>query len=634
MPHGKWRGHMKWKESLSILFTISFLLLLTAARCPWSPEETCDDPPTTPCNPSPSDGATDRPLSSNLSWGCGDSQCDLSVTYDVYFGTDSSPDAGELQGNTSSKSWNLPTLNYSTHYYWKIVAKDANGNTTSSIWDFYTVAAICDDPPTAPSNPSPADGATSISVSTNLSWQGGDPQCAGNDVDYKVYFGTDPTPDSGEYQGTVENKLWNPPGDLSNNTHYYWKIVAVDQINGQETTSSIWDFTTGFCQLPPTAPSNPSPADGATSISVSTNLSWQGGDPQCPGHGIDYQVYFGTDPTPDEGENQGTVENKLWNPPGDLSNNTHYYWKIIAVDQVTGQPTDSPIWDFTTGSAPCQIIVTSPNGGENWTEGTSHNITWNPSGSCSDYVEIELHREGDRCLTIDDHVYNDGSYTWDPVNQCDNNSDGYKVLVYDRDNDDGDTSNSTFTISDCDDVYMKLRVEPNGFLRQEGTYPYDVYMQAQLVDYGCPSWVGSSCMPSSPATCFVLNPFAGNPSWCKIKTPGYDGILVDGPLQGADIYVSCEFKNSDEDDRYSIITYDLMYVTKQGGSTNCLDLHEVFDATSNYTSKNLQVTVPGDSDEMSIKEIWVFFPGWCEPGAPVRMIESEIVVQALKVEEP
>ena len=98
----------------------------------------CDDPPTTPCNPSPSDGATDRPLSSNLSWGCGDSQCDLSVTYDVYFGTDSSPDAGELQGSTSSKSWNLPTLNYSTHYYWKIVAKDANGNTTSSIWDFYT----------------------------------------------------------------------------------------------------------------------------------------------------------------------------------------------------------------------------------------------------------------------------------------------------------------------------------------------------------------------------------------------------------------------------------------------------------------------------------------------------------------
>ena len=64
------------------------------------------------------------------------------MTYEVYFGTDSSPDSGEYQGDVSSRSWNPPgDLSESTHYYWQIKPKDANGTTSGPVWDFTTEAS-------------------------------------------------------------------------------------------------------------------------------------------------------------------------------------------------------------------------------------------------------------------------------------------------------------------------------------------------------------------------------------------------------------------------------------------------------------------------------------------------------------
>ena len=95
-------------------------------------------PPNTPSNPNPTNGASNVDINADLSWTGGDPDSCDTVTYDVYFGTTSPPP--KVVGNQSDTSYNPGTMNYNTHYYWKIVAWDNHGaSTTGLIWEFTTV---------------------------------------------------------------------------------------------------------------------------------------------------------------------------------------------------------------------------------------------------------------------------------------------------------------------------------------------------------------------------------------------------------------------------------------------------------------------------------------------------------------
>ncbi|RPI04658.1 MAG: hypothetical protein EHM64_09295, partial [Ignavibacteriae bacterium] len=149
-----------------------------------------NNPPEAPSSPSPSDGATGVSTSPTLSWSCSDPDDDA-VTYDVYFGTSSNPTT-TIATNQNALSISRTGLASSTPYYWKIVAKDSKGaTTTGSVWSFTTGAAT-NNPPAAPSSPSPSDGATGVSTSPTLSWSCSDPD--GDAVTYDVYFGTSSNP--------------------------------------------------------------------------------------------------------------------------------------------------------------------------------------------------------------------------------------------------------------------------------------------------------------------------------------------------------------------------------------------------------------------------------------------------------
>ncbi|MDP8206527.1 MAG: formylglycine-generating enzyme family protein [Candidatus Electryonea clarkiae] len=106
--------------------------------------------PLTPSNPVPGKATTLVPLTTTLSWSCIDPEGD-SLTYDVYFGTDSIPDNEELVAiNQSQTTFDPGTLNINTTYYWKIVAKDDYDNKTEGpVWSF-TTAWESGDPPINP----------------------------------------------------------------------------------------------------------------------------------------------------------------------------------------------------------------------------------------------------------------------------------------------------------------------------------------------------------------------------------------------------------------------------------------------------------------------------------------------------
>jgi len=340
-------------------------------------------PPAIPSNQKPADGEINVSTNPTLSWQCSDPDGDP-ITYDVYFGT-SATLAAPVKVGQSEATYTPNVLNYSTRYYWKIVAKDGKGGETSgAVWSFVTMAKP-NTPPQVPNNPTPADNATDTSITPTLSWVCSDVD--GDTLMYDIYFGKNPSSLTRVKQDQT-NATYNP-GVLDYNKTYYWKIVAKDG-KGGEVPSSVWNFTTiPEPNTAPTKPRNPVPANGSTDIDIkSPTLSWLCNDPD--GDTLTYDIYFGTDPNPAIKVNnqEGTTYN-----PGALSYNTTYYWKVVARDR-KGGITEGDVWSFKTGVEPntAPAVPSNPNPADNANgTGITPTLSWTSSDPDGDGLTYDVY---------------------------------------------------------------------------------------------------------------------------------------------------------------------------------------------------------------------------------------------------
>jgi len=295
-----------------------------------------NSPPNMPSNPSPADDAIGVSINTNLSWRGGDPDAGDTVTYDVYFGTSESPPL--VSNNQTRTTYDPGTLSYNTKHCWKIIATDNHGiSITSSLWDFTTQAAA-NNRPNTPSMPSgPKSGYAGISYSYSTSATNPD----GDQLKYTFDWGDGITSETGFVNsGATVSKShsWSNPGT------YYVKAKASDS----RGMSSEWSDPTPVTIIAapnhtPNTPSNPSPANHASAVSINAVLSWSGGDPDA-GDTVTYDVYLGTS------ENPPLVSHKQSTTtctPGTLSHNSECYWKIVAIDS-HGASATSPLWHFTT----------------------------------------------------------------------------------------------------------------------------------------------------------------------------------------------------------------------------------------------------------------------------------------------
>lgn len=196
----------------------------------------------------------------------------------------------------------------------------------------------------------PPNGATGVPVTTNVSWT----EMTGA-TSYDVYFGTDETlvsdadNASAEFAGNQTALFYDPPGNLSYDTQYYWRI---DKINGGTTKGVVWTFTTE--SAPAAAPvkvAGPDPANGAISVPVDKILGWN-----AAAGATSYDVYFGTNQTDvatatnASPEFMGNQSTSTYDPAGNLNFLTVYYWRVDSVNGIG--TTAGDVWGFTTASVP------------------------------------------------------------------------------------------------------------------------------------------------------------------------------------------------------------------------------------------------------------------------------------------
>ncbi len=108
--------------------------------------------------------------------------------------------------------------------------------------------------------------------------------------------------------------------------------------------------------LPPEAPFDPQPADGAVTLSVNPWMKWGSSDPD--GDPLFFTCYFGKTNPPAQfiaSQMFGTFS------PGKLDYGTKYFWKIKARD-TKGNITEGPVWSFSTYDLHFQTITDSRDG--------------------------------------------------------------------------------------------------------------------------------------------------------------------------------------------------------------------------------------------------------------------------------
>jgi len=181
-----------------------------------------------PSSPYPVHRAVDVSVETDLRWGT----LPNAVLYDVHFGTTSPP---PLVGSVGATTWTPGRLQYSTRYYWRIVAHTPAETLTGPIWWFTTQAEPLQ-PPEAPTGPVPANGATGVALNVTLDWAD-----SARATIYQVFLGTSPVLAELPFQGSTPESSWGPVA-LTAGTTYYWRVVAKNDAG--TAPGPVWSFTT------------------------------------------------------------------------------------------------------------------------------------------------------------------------------------------------------------------------------------------------------------------------------------------------------------------------------------------------------------------------------------------------------
>ena len=333
----------------------------------------------------------------NLSWNFGE----YTEQYQVWLGTDA--DNLELkQVWTSTLATSYQTNNLAVgDYFWKIVAKNHVGETSSEVFKFTKLGA----PDNVTPN-SPADGATEVS-NTTIRFT-----FAPNTTHYRFLYG-EKSADNLAYCGHGTATTWLETGgatemeitapDFGIGTTYYW-AVDVKNGSGQRTVHQggdaieVFHFTTSSIAAATNL--------GNTLNNREVTLTWSYGD----GNTVDeYQVLLGTDQN-----NLEVVQD--WTSRGGLSEGsfikdgldagTTYYWQV-NVRKDGGDALSSEIASFTTDPLPGAPTLNYPSNNEKIT--SDPKLSWTFGENTIEY-QLLFGKDSDSLNVVKDWATLETSY--------------------------------------------------------------------------------------------------------------------------------------------------------------------------------------------------------------------------------
>jgi len=334
--------------------------------------------PSVPSGPDPSVGASGLGSSTTLTWRASTDPLGEQVAYDVYFGDQEPP---PLRYTTSDTSVEVSDLVAGHAYRWRVVARNVSGwQTEGPVWGFVAGSQDAfepDDTPEQATSVQPdgrlvrhlltagdsdyvaldATGGVTYELRTVVSVPGGtvvEAAAKGADASVRVSTGTDTllTLYDSDLALMVENDDTQYGQDLSSRILWTCResgryFARVRGYSGETTGPYdlvIGTWSEGTAQ-PPTAPSDPQPADLAVNVDPTATLSWHGGLAE-PGRQARYDVVISSPDDP--AFNTATDLSEQRFAPVGMRDGVTYKWRVRVRDS-SGAVTVGPEWRFTVG---------------------------------------------------------------------------------------------------------------------------------------------------------------------------------------------------------------------------------------------------------------------------------------------
>jgi hypothetical protein len=267
--------------------------------------------------------------------------------------------------------------------------------------------------------------------------------------------------DNADLTGTVNTYLSTISSYTSNDGSYAWSIPSSqNEANNYKIlireygSNGMYDLSDGTFSI------QESSTPSITVTSPNGGEEWEPGSSHSitwsssnlPGSNVGIQLFSSgslgdvyvssiSSSTTDDGSYNWSISSS--EPESD-----YYLVKIYSTSESSISDYSDSNFTIQESSTPT-IIVTSPNGGEEWEPGSSHSITWSSNDLPGSYVGIQLYKNGSYSSSISSSTNDDGSYTWS-ISSGQTESDYYQIRIYSTTNSSiYDLSNDYFTIDEA-----------------------------------------------------------------------------------------------------------------------------------------------------------------------------------------
>jgi 5-hydroxyisourate hydrolase-like protein (transthyretin family) len=257
---------------------------------------------------------------------------------------------------------------------------------------------------------------------------------------------------------------WNIPDTTASGGDYRVKITSLSNSTCYDYSNNYFNITGGADppSITVTAPNGGETWQAGTSHTITWDYTGN------PGSNVQIQLYLNGSPvstlitsTSTGSNGQGSY---AWTLSSNLAAGIAYAVKVSSTSNVNYNDASDSCFNISAALPPA-ISVVSPNGGETWQAGTSHNITWSYTGNPGAYVQIQLYLNGSLNSTVaaSTSIGNSGqgSYPWMLSSKLGENS-AYTIRISSTSNADySDISDNCFNISAAN--LPKITVtSPNG----------------------------------------------------------------------------------------------------------------------------------------------------------------------------